>query len=85
MPSADFGAAMAEALAFMDKVSLFYDKYHILECEERGALQHRLKETKHEWAKRTAFEQQHVDLIETLIGELRLHYQEWMQDELVAR
>jgi len=85
MPPADFAAAMAEALAFMDKVSLFYNKYHILEFEERVALQHRLKDTKHEWAKRTAFEQQHVDFLEVLIRELRLHYQEWMQDELVAR
>jgi hypothetical protein len=83
--TADFGAAMAEALAFMDKVSLFYDKYHILECEERVALQHRLKETHHEWAKRTGFEQQHVDFLEVLTRELRLHYQQWMQDELVAR
>jgi hypothetical protein len=78
--AADFGAAMAEALTFIDKVSLFYDKYHILEFEERVSLQHRLKETHHEWAKRTAFEQQHVDMIETLTRELRAHYQEWMQD-----
>ena len=85
MPHADFGAAMAEALAFIDKVSHFYDKYHILECEERHSLQHRLKQTKHEWAKRTGFEQQHVDFLEVLIRELRLHYQEWIQDDLVAR
>ena len=83
--AADFGAAMAEALTFIDKVSLFYDKYHILECEERVALQHRLKETHHEWAKRTGFEQQHVDFLEVLIRELRLHYQEWIQDDRVAR
>jgi hypothetical protein len=84
MPSEDFAAAMAEALAFIDKVSLFYDKYHILEFEERVALQHRLKETHHEWAKRTAFEQQHVDFLEVLIRELRSHYQQWMQDDRVA-
>jgi len=57
MPPADFGAAMAEALAFIDKVSLLYDKYHILEFEERVALQHRLKETHHEWTMRTVLEQ----------------------------
>jgi hypothetical protein len=83
--TADFAAAMAEALAFIDKVSHFYDKYHILECEERHSLQHRLKQTKHEWAKRTGFEQQHVDFLEVLIRELRLHYQEWIQDDRVAR
>ena len=84
MPPADFGAAMAEALAFIDKVALFYDKYHILDFEERVALQHRLKETKHEWAKRTGFEQHHVDFLEVLIRELRLHYQEWIQHDLIA-
>jgi hypothetical protein len=82
--AADFGAAMAEALTFIDKVSLFYDKYHILECEERVALQHRLKETHREWAKRTGFEQQHVDFLEVLTRELRLHYQEWIQDVRLA-
>jgi hypothetical protein len=46
MPSSpDFAAAMAEAQAFLDKVALFYDKYHILECEERHALQLGLKDT----------------------------------------
>ena len=84
MPHADFGAAMAEALAFIDKVSHFYDKYHILECEERHSLQHRLKQTKHEWAKRTGFEQQHVDFLEVLMRELRLRFQEWIQDERIA-
>ncbi len=82
--AADFGAAMAEALAFIDQVSLFYDKYHILECEERHSLQHRLKETHREWAKRTAFEQQHVDFLEVLTRELRLHYHEWIQDGRLA-
>jgi len=85
MPPADFAAAMAEALAFMDKVSLFYDKYHILECEERHALQHRLAETQHEWARRTGFEQQHVDFLEGLMRELLWHFHEWMQDDRVAR
>ena len=84
MPPADFGAALAEALAFMDKVALFYDKYHILEFDERVALQHRLKETHREWAHCRAFEQQHVDLIETLIGELRAHFVQWMQDDRIT-
>ena len=85
MPRDEVVAAMTEALAFLNKVALFYDKYHILEFEDRHALQHRLKETHHEWAHCKSFEQQHVDLIETLTRELRMHYDEWMQDDRVAR
>ena len=85
MPSPEFVAGMAEALAFLDKVALFYDKYHILECEDRHALQLRLRDTHREWAQCKSFEQQHLDLIETLTRELRIHYDEWMQDDRVAR
>jgi len=83
-PSPDFAAAMAEAQAFIDKVALFYDKYHILQFEERHALQHRLKDTQRQWAHCTGFEQQHVDFLEVLMRELRLHYQEWIQHERIA-
>ena len=84
MPSPEFVAGMAEALAFLDKVALFYDKYHILECEDRHALQHRLRDTHREWARCRSFEQQHVDFIEVTMRELRLHYQEWIQHERIA-
>ena len=85
MPRDEFVGTMAEAQGFLNKVALFYDKYHILEFEERHALQLRLRDTHREWAQCKSFEQQHLDLIETLTRELRAHFQEWMQDDRVAR
>ena len=85
MPRDEVVAAMTEALAFLNKVALFYDKYHILECEERRALQHGLREKHVDWTHCKSIEQQHVDAIEVLTRELRMHYDEWMQDDHVAR
>ena len=48
-------------------------------------MEHRLKETHHEWAMCSGPEQQHVDFLEVVMRELRVRYREWMQDELVAR
>ena len=84
-PRDEFVGTMTEASAFLNKVALFYDKYHILECEERRALQHGLRDTHHEWAHCKSIEQQHVDFLEVLTRELRMHYDEWMQDDRVAR
>ena len=51
MPQRDeFVGTMTEASAFLNKVALFYDKYHILEFEDRHALQLRLRDTHREWA-----------------------------------
>ena len=85
MPRDEVVAAMTEALAFLNKVALFYDKYHILQCEQRRALQHGLRVKHVDWTHCKSIEQQHVDLIETLTRELRMHYDEWMQDDRVAR
>ena len=84
-PSVEFVSVLEHALALMDKISLFYAKYHILPVEERWALQHELKQRHHEWARCSALEQQHVDFVRVLMRELNLHYEEWMQDEYVAR
>ena len=83
--TAEFVATMAEALVLMDKVAVFYTKYHMLEWQERCGLELRLKETHAEWALCKAFEQQHVDFVETLISELCARFETWIQDELVAR
>ena len=85
MPRDEVVGTLAEALAFIDKVALFYDKYHILECAERRALQHGLREKHFDWTHCKSIEQQHVDVIEVLTRELRMHYDEWMQDDRVAR
>ena len=85
MPSVEFVSVLEHALALMDKVALFYAKYHMLPVEERWALLHELKQRHHEWARCSALEQQHVDFVRVLMRELNLHYEEWMQDELVAR
>ena len=84
-PSADFLDAMTHALDLVNKVAVFYAKYHLLEFEQRCGLQLRLKHTQNEWAKCATFQQQHVDFITTLLQQLRAHYQEWIQDDLVAR
>ena len=85
MPSIEFVSVMEHALALMDKIALFYAKYHILPVEERWALQHELRDRHREWARCSALEQQHVDFVRVLMRELNLHYEEWMQDEFVAR
>ena len=84
-PSVEFVSVMEHALALMDKVALFYAKYHLLPVEERSALLHELKQRHNEWARCSALEQQHVDFVRVLMRELNLHYEEWMQDDLVAR
>ena len=85
MSSHEFVAARDEALALLDKIALFYAQYHILEREERCGLALRLKHTHTEWAQCTALEQQHLDKVDVLTRELRLHYHDWMQDDRVAR
>ena len=82
---AEFATTMQEALALLNKVAVFYAKYHILPVEERHALALRLKHTQTEWARCPGFQQQHVDFITVLLQNLRAHYQEWIQDDLVAR
>jgi hypothetical protein len=82
---AEFATTMQEAVALLNKVAVFYAKYHILPVEERHALALRLKHTQTEWARCAGFEQQHVDLITALLQQLRAHYHEWIQDDLVAR
>ena len=82
---AEFATTMQEAVALLNNVAVFYAKYHILPVEERHALALRLKHTQNEWAHCATFEQQHVDFITVLLRELRAHYQEWMDDDLVAR
>jgi hypothetical protein len=82
---AEFATTMQEALALLNKVAVFYTKYHILSFEERYALALRLKHTQNEWARCATFQQQHVDFITTLLQQLRAHYQEWMDDDRVAR
>ena len=84
-PSVEFVSVMEHALALLDKVAVFYAKYHILPVEERWALQHELRERHREWALCKALEQQHVDYMHVLMRELRVHYDEWIQDEFVAR
>ena len=76
---------MTGALRLLEQVAAFYAKYHMLEAEERLVMEHRLKETHHEWAMCSGPEQQHVDFLEVVMRELRVRYREWMQDELVAR
>ena len=75
---------MAEAQGFLNKVALVYDKYHILEFEDRHALQLRLRDTHREWERCRSFAQQHVDFIEVTMRELRLHYQEGIQHARIA-
>ena len=82
---AEFATTMQEAVALLNKVAVFYAKYHILPVEERWALALRLKHTQNEWAKCAGFQQQHVDFITVLLQQLRAHYQQWIQDDLVAR
>ena len=84
-PGVEFVSVMEHALALVDKVAVFYAKYHILNVNERWALQHELRDRHREWARCSAIEQQHVDYMHVLMRELRLHYDEWIQDELVAR
>ena len=84
-PSVEFVSVMEHALALIDKVAVFYAKYHILDVNERWALQHELRDRRREWARCSALEQQHVDYMHVLMRELRVHYDEWIQDELVAR
>jgi hypothetical protein len=84
-PGVEFVSVMEHALAIMDKIALFYVKYHLLPLEERWVLQHELTHRHHEWAKCSALEQQHVEFVRVLMRELNLHYDEWMQDEYVAR
>ena len=80
-PKDEFTSVMAEALALINKVAVFYAKYHILEFEDRSTLQHQLQAKYREWTHCHAFEQQHVDFIVVLARELRLHYDDWMQDD----
>jgi hypothetical protein len=82
-PKDEFTSVMTEALELINKVAVFYVKYHILEFEERRTLEHQLHAKYREWTHCHAFEQQHVDFIVVLSRELRLHYDEWMQDEFV--
>ena len=84
-PTVEFLSVLEHALALLDKVADFYAKYHILPVEERWALQHELRDRHREWARCSALEQHHVDYMHVLMRELRLHYDEWIQDELVAR
>ena len=81
----EFLSVLEHALALLDKVAAFYAKYHILPVEERWALQHELRDRHREWARCSALEQQHIDYMHVLMRDLRLHYDEWIQDELVAR
>ena len=81
----EFVTTLQEAQALLNKVAVFYAKYHILPVEERWALTLSLKQTQNEWAKCASFQQQHVDFITVLLQQLRAHYQEWIQDDLVAR
>ena len=81
----EFVTTLQEAQALLNKVAVFYAKYHILDFEERHALALRLKHTQTEWARCPGFQQQHVDFITTLLQQLRAHYHEWIQDDLVAR
>jgi hypothetical protein len=80
-PKDEFTSVMAEALELINKVAVFYVKYHILDFEDRCTLEHQLREKHREWTHCHAFEQQHVDFIVILARELRLHYDEWIQDE----
>ncbi len=80
-PKDEFTSVMAEALALINKVAVFYAKYHILDFEDRCTLEHQLHAKHREWTHCHAFEQQHVDFIVVLARELRLHYDEWIQDE----
>lgn len=84
-PSVEFVSVLEHALALLDKVAVFYAKYHILDVNERWALLHELRDRHREWARCSAIEQQHVDYMQVLMRELRLHYDEWIQDEFVAR
>jgi len=81
----EFVTTLQEAQALLNKVAVFYAKYHILDFEERRALALRLKNTQNEWAKCAGFQQQHVDFITSLLQQLRAHYHEWIQDDRVAR
>jgi hypothetical protein len=84
MPHSDeFAAVMASALELINKSAVFYAKYHVLELEDRRTLEHQLRNKYREWARCHAFEQQHVDFIVILARELRLHYDEWIQDDFV--
>ncbi len=83
--SAEFVGAMTDGLGLMEKVAVFYAKYHVLVFEERVALEHKLRVTHREWAKCIGLEQHHVDFLQVLIRELRARFEEWMQKELVAR
>ena len=84
-PTVEFLSVLEHALALLDKVAVFYAKYHILPVEQRWALQHELRDRRREWARCSAIEQQHVDYMHVLMRDLRVHYDEWIQDELVAR
>ncbi len=82
-PKDEFAGVMAEALDLINRVAVFYVKYHILEFEDRRTLEHQLQVKYREWTHYSAFEQQHVDFIVVLARELRLNYDEWMQDDFV--
>jgi hypothetical protein len=82
-PKDEFAGVMAEALELINKVAVFYVKYHILDFEDRRTLEHQLHVKYHEWTHCHALEQQHVDFIVILARELRLHYDEWIQDDFV--
>ena len=84
-PGVEFLSVMEHALAVMDKVAAFYAKYHMLDVHERWALLHELRDRHREWARCSAIEQQHVDYMQVLMRELRMHYDEWIQDDYVAR
>jgi hypothetical protein len=77
----EFVTAMTEVLELMNRVAVFYAKYHILEFEDRRTLEHQLHAKYREWTHCHAFEQQHVDFIVILARELRLHYDDWIQDD----
>jgi hypothetical protein len=80
-PKDEFAGVMAEALELINKVAVFYVKYHILEFDDRQTLEYQLRDTHREWRHCPAFEQQHIDFIVVLMRELRLHYDEWIQDD----
>ena len=84
-PTVEFLSVLEHALALLDKVAAFYAKYHILPVEERWALQHELRDRHRQWALCKVLEQHHVDYMHVLMRDLRVHYDEWIQDELVAR
>jgi hypothetical protein len=84
-PKDEFASVMDDALKLINQVAVFYAKFHILPFEERAELQQRLRYAYDQWTRCSAFEQQHVDFIVVLARELRLHYDEWIQDDHLRR